>query len=123
MNMFDLNKFALYNEIFNELTLAQIKVFVLYSNAHKIDQIALELDISANTVCEHLKRIKEKYQLNSMVELKLLFNNRIQSYLLHFVSVYIVNGNNRSIKRSYADKKVCNLSPKIEGLHIFDSMS
>ncbi|QBY46907.1 helix-turn-helix transcriptional regulator [Arsenophonus nasoniae] len=117
MNMFDLNKFSLYNEIFNELTPAQLKVFVLYSNAHKIDQIALELDISANTVCEYLKRIKEKYQVNSMVELKLLFNNRIQSYLLHFVSVFIVNG------RFYKDKKVCSLSPKIEGLHTFDSLS
>ncbi|HGJ5855076.1 helix-turn-helix transcriptional regulator [Arsenophonus nasoniae] len=80
------DKFSVYSTLFNELTPAQLKVFVLYTNAHKIDQIALELDISANTVCEYLKRIKEKYQVNSMVELKLLFNNRIQSYLLKFIA-------------------------------------
>ncbi|HGJ5874542.1 LuxR C-terminal-related transcriptional regulator [Arsenophonus apicola] len=74
--------FSYYYSIFPELTNVQLKVFVLYNNILKVDQIALELDISVNTVCEYLKRIKEKYQVNSMVELKLLFNSRMQSYVL-----------------------------------------
>ncbi|HGJ5865242.1 helix-turn-helix transcriptional regulator [Arsenophonus nasoniae] len=83
--VFKTNNFSYYYSIFPELTPSQLKVFVLYSNVYKIDQIALELDISVNTVCEYLKRIKEKYQVNSMVELKLLFNNRIQSYILYTI--------------------------------------
>ncbi|WP_442890973.1 LuxR C-terminal-related transcriptional regulator [Arsenophonus sp. PmNCSU2021_1] len=81
--IFTANNFSYYYPIFPELTSSQLKVFVLYNNILKVDQIALELDISVNTVCEYLKRIKEKYQVNSMVELKLLFHNRMQSYILY----------------------------------------
>lgn len=86
MKLYHINDFSPYAKIFPELSCVQLKVLILYVNLYKIDHIALTLDIKTNTVCEHLKRIKEKYQVNSLFELKLLFNNRMQCFLLNFIN-------------------------------------
>ena len=72
----------LIKNAFPELTNKQYKVLELYSLGCIQKQVAQQLNISCNTLKEHLYAIKHKLGCTSISELRAIFLNRLLSVIL-----------------------------------------
>lgn len=85
MNKFKIAYFKPYEVLFPELSDKQLKVFVLYNNNVSIEDISMQLDITNHTVHSYLRDIKKKYNVNSRSELKDIFKDRKDHYIITLI--------------------------------------
>lgn len=57
----------------------EVEILHLLASGHAYKQIAVELDISLNTICTHIKRIYEKLHVHSRMEAIRMFRNHAES--------------------------------------------
>lgn len=85
MKLFHIHDFSPYSSLFPELSDMQLKVFVLYNNYVSPENITRQLNITINTLYVHLKRIRDKYDVDSSSELKQVYNRRKEAYLMYLL--------------------------------------
>lgn len=90
MNKFKITDFKPYELLFPELSKQQLKIFVLYNNFVSLERIQLQLDISRNTLYTHLKRICEKYNVESLVDLKEVYSRRKDAYIINIMGRLVI---------------------------------
>ncbi|WP_174891349.1 helix-turn-helix transcriptional regulator [Candidatus Williamhamiltonella defendens] len=83
MKAFDIKEIKFYQEIFEELSPAEIKVLSLYCSGLQCNKISLLLNMSLSTVNSHLNNARKKYELNNYSELRALFHFLINNHLIN----------------------------------------
>lgn len=70
MNEFEVNE---YIELLPKLSTREIQILVMTCSGFSRTDIALELNVSLNTVNSHFKNALKKYDLNTYTQLQSLF--------------------------------------------------
>lgn len=75
--IYDDNQTKFLMKAFHELSAAEMRILAIYSLGTANKDIAVKLNISVKTVNSHLKNADHKYNLQSFLELRLLFSIRL----------------------------------------------
>lgn len=68
----------------------------MYSLGITPSVIALKLNISVTTIFTHLRRAKEKFELDSLSEIKTVFLMRVTTQILEKLSMIELNGGSQN---------------------------
>ncbi|MFA0965507.1 MULTISPECIES: helix-turn-helix transcriptional regulator [Pseudomonas syringae group] len=69
-------------EVFPELSKGEAGVLMMYSLGCEARKIATELNVATSTVNTNLKRMKEKFEIDRVADLRIIYANRLNLLIL-----------------------------------------